>query len=85
MPTFSYIAKNKDGQDVRSSLDAATRLDALEALRKKGLTVVDLFSVEPKPAAGAAKKTAAPKPAPAADKTKKSFSFSSKVKMTDLA
>jgi type II secretory pathway component PulF len=84
MPTFSYIAKNKDGLDVRSSLDAATRLDALEALRKKGLTVVDLFSVESKPADLAKKKSATPKAGPAG-KTKNSFSLSSKVKMTDLA
>lgn len=46
MATFSYVAKNKDGQEVRSVIDASTRLDALECLRKKGLTVVDLVEVE---------------------------------------
>jgi type II secretory pathway component PulF len=84
MALFSYIAKTKEGQEVRSSLEASSRLDALESLRKKGLTVVDLFSVE-------AEKTAPQidqaNPAKAADgKTqRKSFSFSSRVKMTDLA
>jgi type IV pilus assembly protein PilC len=46
MALYNYIAKNKEGQEVRSSLESGTRLEALEALRKKGLTVVDLFSVE---------------------------------------
>ena len=45
METFSYIAINKQGQEIRSSIDASTRLDALESLRKKGLTVVDLFGM----------------------------------------
>ncbi|NNJ70943.1 MAG: type II secretion system F family protein [Kiritimatiellales bacterium] len=82
MPKFNYIAKNKDGQEVRSSLDAASRLDALEALRKKGLIVVDLFSGEEKEQEqtkdSSEKKTAAKKSKPA-------FSLSSKVKMTDLS
>lgn len=85
MALFSYIAKTKEGQEVRASLEASTRLEALEALRKKGLTVVDLFSAEPKPPAvpkaAAQKKTKGVKEA----KQQKSFSFSSKVKMTDLA
>ncbi len=45
MEIFSYIAINKQGQEIRSSIDASTRLDALESLRKKGLTVVDLFGM----------------------------------------
>ncbi|VGO17538.1 Type II secretion system protein F [Pontiella desulfatans] len=84
MASFSYIAKNKEGQEVRSSLEAATRLEALEALRKKGLTVVDLFNVEDAPSSAkpalAKVKTAKPAKVP-----RQSFSFASKVKMTDLA
>jgi type IV pilus assembly protein PilC len=84
MALFNYIAKNKEGQEIRSTVEAGTRLEALEALRKKGLTVVDLFSSvkkttvrEAAPADGKAKK--------ASPKTKTSLSFSSRVKMTDLA
>ena len=46
MGVYSYIAKNKEGIEIRSSVDATTRLEALESLRKKGLTVVDLFGIE---------------------------------------
>ncbi|MDF7824479.1 type II secretion system F family protein [Pontiellaceae bacterium B12227] len=85
MASFSYIAKNKDGLEVRSTIEATTRLEALEGLRRKGLTVVDLFSVEEasKPVAMTAPKI---EDAPASTaKKQKSISFSSKVKMTDLA
>ncbi|MCK4564511.1 MAG: hypothetical protein KAU94_07545, partial [Verrucomicrobia bacterium] len=61
MGVFSYIAKNKEGQEIRSSVEASTRLEALEALRKKGLTVVDLFGIEHEKA-GAAPKSAPVKP-----------------------
>jgi type II secretory pathway component PulF len=81
MGMFSYIAKNKEGQEVRSSIEASTRLEALEALRKKGLTVVDLFGIEHEKA-GAAPKETVVKP----DKKSKRKSFqSAKVKMGDLA
>lgn len=55
MGMFSYIAKNKEGQEIRSSIEASTRLEALEALRKKGLTVVDLFGIEHEKAGAAPK------------------------------
>jgi type IV pilus assembly protein PilC len=81
MGMFSYIAKNKEGQEIRSSIEASTRLEALEALRKKGLTVVDLFGIEHEKA-GAAPKATVVKP----DKKSKRKSFqSAKVKMSDLA
>ena len=81
MGMFSYIAKNKDGQEVRSSIEASTRLEALEALRKKGLTVVDLFGIEHE-RAGAAPKETVVKP----EKKAKRKSFqSAKVRMGDLA
>lgn len=83
MASFSYIAKNRDGLEVRSSVEAETRLVALERLRKKGLTVVDLFSVD-----GGAKPESrvAPKmEEKVTSKTRKRISYSSKVKMTDLS
>ena len=46
MALFKYVAKNKEGQDIRSSIEASSRLEALEFLRKKGLTVVDLVGVD---------------------------------------
>ncbi len=80
MAEFNYIAKNKDGQEIRSSLEAGSRLEALEALRKKGLTVVDLFST-----VVGAPTLETPKSVKPINKPKKSISFTSKVKMTDLA
>ncbi len=85
MPTFNYIAKNKEGQEVRSSLDAATRLEALEALRKKGLTVVDLFSVDDRKSLTEVAAEAEKKKGNEKQGKRKSFSFTAKVKMTDLA
>jgi len=85
MATFNYIAKNKDGQDIRSTIEAASRLEALEQLRKKGLTVVDLVGAESgKPrtiVAHSGQKTAQK---PKKKKTKTSL-FAAKVKMGDLA
>lgn len=81
MGVFSYIAKNKEGQEIRSSIDASTRLEALEALRKKGLTVVDLFGIEHEKA-GAAPKPTVVKPDV---KAKRKAFTSGKVKMGDLA
>jgi type II secretory pathway component PulF len=81
MALYNYIAKNKDGEEVRSSLMVETRLEALETLRKKGLTVVDLFSAEEAEAPEVAIKTASKSDA----KKRSSFSFSPSVKMTDLA
>ena len=81
MGMFSYIAKNKEGQEIRSSIEASTRLEALEALRKKGLTVVDLFGIEHEKA-GAAPKAEKVKPE---KKSKRKAFQSAKVKMGDLA
>ncbi len=87
MAIFSYIAKTNEGKEVRSSLEGSTRLEALESLRKKGLTVIDLYSAEEKSASQT--KVQLEKKKQAAEESKKnkrkSFSFSSKVKMTDLA
>ncbi len=81
MGMFSYIAKNKEGQEIRSSVEASSRLEALEVLRKKGLTVVDLFGIEHENA-GAAPKSA---PVKAEKKAKRKAFSSGKVKMGDLA
>ena len=85
MAAFNYIAKNKDGLEVRSTVEATTRLVALEGLRRKGLTVVDLFSTE----GTISQETSAPPrikpPHEAALKKRKPSLFSAKVNMTDLA
>lgn len=44
MPMFQYKAKNVDGDDVSASIDAASRYEALDALRLRGLTVLDLWT-----------------------------------------
>lgn len=88
MALFGYIAKNKEGQEVRSSLEASTRLEALESLRKKGLTVVDLFNAQDRilPSGEVSEQEERPsKKAVPINKPSKTFSLSPKVKMTDLA
>ncbi len=83
MAVFNYVAKNKDGQDVRSSIEASSRLEALEFLRKKGLTVIDLLSAE-----SLEPRTIITPDALQAAKARqkgKVISFSSKVKMSDLS
>ncbi len=86
MAIFNYVAKNKEGQDIRSNIEATSRLEALEFLRKKGLTVVDLVGADsarpkPKPIITSTASTSKEKP-----KIKgKSISLTGKVKMGDLA
>ncbi|MEE9369735.1 MAG: type II secretion system F family protein [Pontiella sp.] len=82
MANFSYIAKNNDGQEIRSNLDASSRLEALEILRKKGLTVVDLFAVE---TAKPEMRVQADKKKQSAKKVKKPSIFAAPVKLGDLA
>ena len=89
MAVFNYVAKNKEGQDVRSNIEAANRLEALEFLRKKGLTVVDLVTVEssaPRKIITAEfnAKTGKAGTRKTAEKKKVSI-FSPRVKMGDLA
>ena len=85
MASFSYIAKNKDGLEVRSTIEATTRLVALEGLRRKGLTVVDLFSVGGTTPPETLTTPEIKSPSASSSKKRKSISFSSKVKMTDLS
>jgi len=42
MPTYSYVAKDRDGKTVQASLDANSRYDALGLLRAQDLTVLSL-------------------------------------------
>ncbi|MCF7854680.1 MAG: type II secretion system F family protein [Candidatus Pacebacteria bacterium] len=46
MPNFGYVAKNTSGELVRATVEAPSRVAALMALRKKGLTVVKLDAPE---------------------------------------
>jgi len=46
MPLFEYVAKTSRGMEVRSSLEAASRHDALGELQTKGLTVVELSAAD---------------------------------------
>ena len=80
MAVYNYIAKNKDGTDVRSSIEVGTRLEALEFLRKKGLTVIELIALDqPKSEAPTTKKSKKKKQRPVA-------SYSNRgVKLTELA
>lgn len=45
MAEFGYVAKNANGEEVRSSIQAPSRYEALSELRAKGLTVVSLSEV----------------------------------------
>ncbi|HEY5653694.1 MAG TPA: type II secretion system F family protein [Pontiella sp.] len=85
MAMFNYIAKTRDGDEVRSSLDASSRLEALEALRKKGLTVIDLFASEAE--RPEASKVASKDRKETEEKKKREpiAFFSKKVKVGDLA
>ncbi len=42
MPTFNYVAKDSQGQLLRAGFECESRMKALQTLRRKGLTVVDL-------------------------------------------
>ncbi len=86
MALFNYVAKNKEGQDVRSSIEASSRLEALEFLRKKGLTVVDLVGVESaQPRKIVSSSEPEKKQARAKKKPATKISLSNKVKMGDLS
>lgn len=50
MPTYAYQARDESGQAVSASIVAATRYDALAALRPRGLTVLSLRTDEAEPA-----------------------------------
>jgi type IV pilus assembly protein PilC len=77
MPTFSYVAKDSGGRLVRSSVEAASRFEALSSLRGGGLTVVDLDETGP------AASTAAPSADPARRAPR--LPRSGRISRTDLA
>lgn len=43
MPQFNYKAKDETGREVSAHIDATSRYEALNALRTRGLTVLDLW------------------------------------------
>jgi type IV pilus assembly protein PilC len=45
MTTFAFKAKDFDGQTLNAQLEAASRFDALAALKEKGFTVMDLQAI----------------------------------------
>ncbi|MCP4217402.1 MAG: hypothetical protein GY765_22355, partial [bacterium] len=85
MAMFSYIAKTNEGQEVRSSLEASSRLEALEVLRKKGLTVVDLYSSDTAKGTPQVHTRTVLKDSATIKKHKTGIVLSSKVKIGDLA
>lgn len=84
MAMFSYIAKTNEGQEIRSSLEASSRLEALEVLRKKGLTVVDLYNADAQSAPEMHSRTML-KDTATIKKQKKGITLSSRVSIGDLA
>lgn len=48
MPTFRYIAQTPEGREVRGTVQAATRLEATDAVRKQGYWLLELYA-EPEP------------------------------------
>ena len=42
MPIFNYYAKDGSGRKINGSLDAASSFETVNALRKKGLTVISV-------------------------------------------
>lgn len=48
MPTFRYVAQAPDGREVRGTVQANTRLEASDAVRKQGYWLIELYA-EPEP------------------------------------
>lgn len=48
MPTFRYVAQTQDRREVRGTVQASSRLEAMDTLRREGYWVLELF-VEPEP------------------------------------
>lgn len=85
MAMFSYIAKTNEGQEIRSGLEASSRLEALELLRKKGLTVVDLYSSDTPAMAQKIHSRTVLKDSASLKKQKKGIVLSTRVNIGDLA
>ncbi|MGQ9657697.1 MAG: type II secretion system F family protein [Fimbriimonadales bacterium] len=48
MPTFRYVAQTADGREVRGTVQASTRLEASDAVRRQGYWLLELYA-EPEP------------------------------------
>ncbi len=48
MPTFRYIAQTPEGREVRGTVEASTRLEATDAVRRQGYWLLELYA-EPEP------------------------------------
>ncbi|MCX7686756.1 MAG: type II secretion system F family protein [Fimbriimonadales bacterium] len=48
MPTFRYVAQTQDGREVRGTVQANSRLEASDTLRKQGYWLLELYA-EPEP------------------------------------
>ncbi|GIV07415.1 MAG: type II secretion system protein F [Fimbriimonadales bacterium] len=48
MPIFRYVAQTPEGREVRGTVQAATRLEATDAVRKQGYWLLELYA-EPEP------------------------------------
>lgn len=48
MPTFRYVAQTQDGREVRGTVQARSRLEASDTLRKEGYWLLELYA-EPEP------------------------------------
>ncbi|MCS7273388.1 MAG: type II secretion system F family protein [Fimbriimonadales bacterium] len=48
MPTFRYVARTPEGREVRGTVQANSRLEATDAVRKQGYWLLELYA-EPEP------------------------------------
>jgi type II secretory pathway component PulF len=48
MPTFRYVAQTPEGREVRGTVQATSRLEATDAVRKQGYWLLELYA-EPEP------------------------------------
>ncbi len=48
MPLFRYVAQTPEGREVRGTVQASTRLEATDAVRKQGYWLLELYA-EPEP------------------------------------
>lgn len=51
MPLFNYTARDRDGQDIRANIEAATHAEAVAAIRAQGLLPLMITAANAKPSA----------------------------------
>ncbi len=47
MATFRYVAQTQDGREVRGTIEASSRLEATDTLRKEGYWLLELYAETP--------------------------------------